>query len=459
MLKILAAAVIAILAVTAAADVLVKKDGTRLEGDLRRTDGGWEVVSADGKITQVGASDVRSIELGGKNGPASGPASAGGSTGGGSSAATLLASLRRSVEALPDIDQVIQRYQRFIDSTKDPAVIDDARKDLAMWQDRRDRGLIKHGGKWVTPGEAADMMAAANVAAENARTLLRSGKQVEAEQAIADALEQDPASASALYLRGVVLYRADKLTDARKAFEAVGVQIERHGPTLNNLGVIMWRQKATGGALNLFDQAMQAAPVNKYILDNVADVLGTLPENERKNAVAQKVARRFTEQDTVLQQQMAAQGWYRWGSTWVDQKTLDALREQEKAARAKMAAMQSEFDQANARITRIDQEIRDNERAMNDLRASTIIRGSDGKLQYFPLPASYYEYQRRNQDLKNEQAALAARLDTLRAEAQHAQQELPVPRFTGVQQIVGVEGMPTPASQPPPTTAGAKSGD
>jgi hypothetical protein len=38
-------------------------------------------------------------------------------------AAADLASLRRSVEAVNDINQIIERYQRFISAAKDPKVL------------------------------------------------------------------------------------------------------------------------------------------------------------------------------------------------------------------------------------------------------------------------------------------------------------------------------------------------
>ena len=444
-----------ILTTVAFADVLVLKDGTRLEGDVKKTDGGYEVIAADGTVTKVSAARVKSIELG-KSSDAS-------------SAVAALNSLRRSVDALSDINQIIDRYQRFIDTTKDSKIIADARQDLAAWQEKRDKGLIKHGSRWMTPAEAADMISRTTASAEQARELLRAGRQVDADGAIAEALDEDPTNPAALYLRGVVLYRADKLPDARKAFEAVVAHLEKHGPTLNNLGVILLRQKQPGGALGYYDQAMQAAPVNKFILDNVADALGTLPENERKGTQFQRVSRRFAEQDTLLQRQLAPQGWFRWGSSWVDQKTLDQLRAQEKATRDKMVAMQNEFDQAKARIAQIDQEVNQNQRDMDEMRSQSVYYDPVRKTTITsPLPQAYYDLQRKNQDLRGEQTSLQAKLVTLREQAKHVEQELPVPRFTGVQQIVGVEGMPElgpaapstgPATAPSsPPVAGAARG-
>jgi len=42
-----------------------------------------------------------------------------------------------------------------------------------------------------------------------------------------------------------------------------------------------------------------------------------LSDKDKNSPVAQKVYRRWNEQDTQLQQQLMPLGWYRWGATWV----------------------------------------------------------------------------------------------------------------------------------------------
>src|SRR4051812_16087110 len=107
-------------------DTIVLKDGTRVEGDVKRTPEGWTITTADGKTRTVPAGGVKSIELG------AGPK-------GSQQAAEGLASLRRSVDALSDIGQIIDRYQRFIENAKDPKVAADAQADLTGWREKRDK--------------------------------------------------------------------------------------------------------------------------------------------------------------------------------------------------------------------------------------------------------------------------------------------------------------------------------
>src|SRR5690606_9331331 len=125
---------------------------------------------------------------------------------------------------------------------------------------------------------------------------------------------------------GVVYYRQDQLVPARRAFESVNASIPDHGPTLNNLAVILWRQNQHIGSLNYYDQAMIAAPADREILNNVAEALNALPANYRDNASAKRVLRRFQEQDVQLQAELAKSGLYRWGAAWVNQEQLEELK-------------------------------------------------------------------------------------------------------------------------------------
>jgi tetratricopeptide (TPR) repeat protein len=445
-MRILPWLIVVLLSASAWADVVVLKDGTRLEGSIKKVDDQWQITGLDGKVTLVPAGSVQSIQLGSGRSDAAGGASA-----------AALASLRRSVEAVSDINQIIERYERLIAGSTDAAVTAEAEKELATWRQRRDRGMIKQGAHWVTPEEAVQLRTQAISTAASAREQLRQGRLADAEVLLQQALDQDPSNPAGLYLRGVLLYRQDKLVDARKAFEAVDGQVSGHAPTLNNLAVILWRQNQQGAALSYYDQAMLAAPVNKFVLDNVADSLGTMPDDHRRGKAAERVVRRFTEQDTLLQQQLSAQGWFRWGSTWVDQKQLDELKAAEREIRARLAELEQEFESNKLRIAQIDDHIRANEQQIRSLEARSVWRDPDGRVVRMPLPNAYYDLKRENDNLRSEQERLRVRFEQLREIARRTQQQLPTPRFAGVQQIVGIEGTPllppltaplTPATSP-----------
>jgi Flp pilus assembly protein TadD len=436
-----------LLAAPALGDVILLKDGSRVEGDLKRTPEGWSIHTADGKTRNFAADAVKSVELA----PASGPSSP-------QNATLALTSLRRSVEALSDLKQIIDRYQRFIDTAKDPQVQADAKADLAVWMQRKAENQVKYGSRWISPDEVAGMVLQSSMLADQARELMRQTRWADAEQVLQQALGTDPHNAAALYLRGVLLYRQDKLPDARRSFEQVNSINPQHPPTLNNLAVIAWRQNQQPAALAFYDQAMQAAGVNDYILTNVAEALGTMPREQQKSPAVAKAAKRFAELDQTLQQQMAQQGLYRWGSRWLDEKKLAELRAAEKEIRTKLEDMQADFEQSKVRIAQIDGQIASNERIMADLQARSFYRDKDGRTYALQPPQSYYDLATANDQLRAEQAQLNAKLTTLQEQAARLQQQVPVPKFTGIQQIVGVEGMPggiDPPSTAPATAPGA----
>jgi len=219
--------------VASRADTLVFKDGTRIEGDVKKTDdGGYNVILPDGRVTHVEASKVEGIEIGkstARNAPAV--------------AADRLGSLRRSVEPLTDLKQIIDRYRAFIENNKGTPAAKDAEADLATWQDRLNRGLVKVAGKWVTPEERTQLAGKANDFTEQGRLLLKQARIKEAEAPLQTALDYDPQNAAALYLMGVSLFQQEKLVPARKQFEAVQQIMPEHPATLNNLAVIVWRQR------------------------------------------------------------------------------------------------------------------------------------------------------------------------------------------------------------------------
>ncbi len=429
----------------AAGDVVHLKDGTTLEGDVKKTPDGWVVRQADGTLTPVQAGDIGSIEL---KGVSPSPDRA---------LATNFTSLRRAIDNSIDPKQAIERYQRFIDQNPQTPQVEEARKEIGIWQDRQARNLVKWQTQWLTADEVKQRIQSATDRAEEARQLLKQGRVKEADAILAKVLADDPANPTAMYLHGVALYRQEQLGPAKKQFETLAGILKDHAPTLNNAAVVLWRQKRYPESLNFFDQAMVASPKNKTILSNVAEALNELPDNQRSGQVVQKITRHFNEQDNELQTELSAAGWYRWGATWVNQQQLDDLRARQKEIDTKLSAMAQEFDATRQRIDRMDRDIDDTERSVRRIEAASYARDLNGNLVRIAFPPLYYELQ----DDANRQRALRAseltKLDALRNGAAAMKQQGPTPKFTGIQRIIDVEGtpmlkLPTPVLSTAPAT-------
>lgn len=422
-------------------DIVELKDGRRFEGDLKRTAEGYEITSADGSVTRVRSDQVASMRLTGRA-----------TTTAPSAANERFASLKRSVEGMSDLDQILARFRSFIEQNKDQPIADEAKREMALWEDRKARGLVKVSVGWVTPQQRERLLAGTTGLAFQARDALRQNHVKDAEALVAQILELDPSNPPALYLQGVMLYRSDKIAVARRSFEQVVQALPDHAASLNNVAVVYSRQNDTNRAMGFLDRAMVAMPDNKEILNNVLELLMAMPENQRKSAAVQKVQRRFAEQDMRLVQLMARYGWYRWGSLWVDQGQIDHFREQEKTIRAKMADMQKEYDANDARIKEIEARVETNDRYMRALRDRSFYRDANGVMQQMSLPPEYYDIDRENQRLIAERDALAGERNRMKEQARDVEAQLPAPRFTGVLQLIGVEGTPLPANADPPAS-------
>jgi tetratricopeptide (TPR) repeat protein len=434
----LAFSALMVVASFSSADIVHLKDGTQVEGTVKRADDGWNVRKS-GKVVHIGSDQVESIELT----PATAPTAA--------VANDRLDSLRRSVEGLNDLNEIVARFQRFVDQNTDAAASIEAKKDLAMWQDRQKQKMVKVGAKWVLPEQRQQLIEQAGVTADTARQLMKQGRTKEAEPLLVDCVSIDPANATALYLIGLIRYQQDQAPAARKAFESTAGVIPNHAPTLNNLGVVLWRQKQYIAALNDFDAAMLAAPGGKIILDNVAVAFQTLPADLQKSPVTLKVLRHFNEQDQQLSERMASQGLHRFGSLWVSDHDLEQIKQQEKQIQDKLDQLAGDFDKAKGRAAELNQSISDNQTEMHRIEANSYVTDPrTGAVTQVPYPSAYYDLAHDNDKMTHERDSAVSKLDTIKKQAQDLQNSKPSMKNQGVQLMIGVEGTPirVPATQP-----------
>jgi tetratricopeptide (TPR) repeat protein len=437
-----------LVAIAAHADIVHLDDGSQVEGKLTKTPEGWLVAQSNGEVITVNAEHVTSIEANRAPNP--------------NAAGDRLASIRRTVEQLSDLHQIIDRYDKFLEQNTDSSVAEDARQDLAVWRQRLDQGLVRVGAQWVTSAQRDHLREVAQVPAIASRDLIRANKLKEAQASITAALADDPQSAFALYLQGVIYCRQEQFTLAKKAFEAANESQPNDAPTLNNLGVISWRQKSYVAALNYFDQAMLAKPLQKQILDNIVEALHAVPAESRQAPVTLRTAKDFQEQDAQLQQLAARDGQLRWGSGWVTTKQMEDLKSQEAQIKTSIDQLSHDFDLMQQKEGEIDAEIDANTREMHRVQASlTYIDPVGGGPVQLPLPKTYYDLQADNVRLAASRHPLEVQQENLRAQAKRLQSQIPAPPFTGVQQLYGVEAAKLPfedtgdSSAPGPTTRAA----
>jgi tetratricopeptide (TPR) repeat protein len=430
------------------ADIIHLKDGSTVRGDMKRGGGGYLVTQADGSVRALTMDQVKSIEVASAS---TAPAP--------DQAMRNLQSLERSLVNVDDPKKAIEKYNRFIESASGTSAELQARKDLAIWQERADKGLVKVANQWVTPSERAQMHEQAIEQASVARRLLRQGKIPEAGKMIDLALTNDPQSAAALYLRGLYQYSTGKVAPARATFEQVNHIVPNNAAVLNNLAVIAARQNQPSVALGYYDQAMNASPENRDVLDNVAEALYTLPDSARGSAIAQRVASKFARQDAKLASAMESKGLHRWGATWVSTDQLNQLSIAEKQTNQKLDQMSADFDKLQVRLNNIDRDIQENDRAMSTLgQGIGYARDLYGNLYPTDNTATRSQLDQDNQRLMSEREDTLAQLNRLAERARSAQGALPVPKYTGIQRLMDESHAPVlPVEPPAPATQPSKS--
>lgn len=439
------AAMIAVLlaALAARADIVNLTDGSKIEGKIHKTTDGWAVTQKDGTVVNVDADKVASIEAS-RSGDAV------------SIAEDRLESLRRVADHLSDIHDIVSRYQRFIAETGDLNVAAEANKDLQTWQSRLDQGMVKLGDQWISADERRRRRELGESEALPAKDLIVNYRYKEADKALQQAILDDPECATALYLQGVMLYKQEQISQARKSFEAVSQLVPDHAPTLNNLAVIAWRQKSFVVAMNFYDEAMTSAPQAKEVLDNVAEALNVVPPENRNAPVVLQAVRLFAEQDTLLQKLAAQQGMYRWGSTWVTAKQLEDLKAAEAKVKQQLDALQRQFDALQQKVGQIDSEMDQNKRQMIRLQSQSIFIDRNGNTIQMPLPDQYYQLKRDNDGLAGDRQTLVQQQTDLQNKAKDVLGQIPTPKFTGIQQIIGVDGVPVRDMGSGPTTTASQ---
>ena len=434
--------VLMLLTVPAIGEVVHLNDGTTLEGGLQHTSEGWVVTGADGKVTTVTASQVKSIEFKKSQTPSDTPEQ-------------RLASLRRAVANQSDAAKVIERFNAFIAQNPNTPAAKDAVQDLALWQDRLAKGMVRAGDQWVTKEKLAELQSKSMQVAETARGLIASGKLTDAGQMIDQALAASPQDAALLYLRALIEYRQTHIIPARNDLQAAEVAAPDSGTIHNNIAVILWKQRSQMPALGEYDKAMLAKPQDQTILDNVHEALHALPAEYKDKDLTKRAKEHFLEQDTALQRTMAAKGLYRWGSDWLNQKDYDKIQAQQKVVQDRIDSMQKDFDGLKAAMLKIDRDIVNDQQVMQSMLAATVQTDPiSGRPYSLPLPQRYYDLQRDVANLKSQKVLDQKQMEDLQKFAVQQKQMMPQEKFAGVFRAFDVEGMPGGA----PMTSGVATG-
>ncbi len=449
---------VAMVAPLARGDVIYLTDGTRLEGKVQREGDGWIVTDAAGHETAVTPQQLASME---PSRPATRDAA-----GADAVAADRLNGLHLSVADLSDPRQAIENYKAYLAKYGSTASGAMAQAELATWQDRLDRGLVKYGGKWVEVADLNGLQSRDYARISQAGSLITDGHVKDGMAALAPILADDPHNALALYVQSIGYFDLEQYPGSRKSLETANTVVPHNGAVLNNLGVVLYRQKQYAVSLGYYDQALLAMPNNTLILDNVIEAMNSLPDAERQTVIAQKLGKLLADQDAAAQKQMASRGLQRWGSTWIDQTQADKIQAAQQALAQQVSALQTQIEMLDQQSLMMNQMINQNTMMMQQIQANSFMRDpTSGNTIVIPYPPEYYTMMTSNSQLEQQILAAQSKESGLKQErARDQQQPLPVPKFTGVQRMMGPDQLatllpPGATTQPEVTPAAGPSKD
>lgn len=442
-MKLLLGLAVLALASVAAADALILSDGTRVEGKMHKDGDQWIIVDTAGNSTSYTADQIQSFELGGNHDA--------------DSATQALASLRHSADVLNNLQQIIDRYNAFLKANPGTPAAEQASADLTTWKERQDQGCVKVGSHWLTPAERQTLISQEATTAAHIGDLVKQEKMQEAQAAVKEALSNDPNDPSAQYLNGLILATLNQNAPARAAFEQVNKIVTGHAASYNNLAVILLRQNQYPAAMNAFIQAMTAAPVTKLIIDNVAEALHKMPQEYQDTPPVVKALAMFTEQDKLLQMDQAAKGRVRWGANWVEAERLPKLQAEEDALKQQKADLQADYDKTVANIKADDSQLQQDQQLVGSMTPQQSVAAGPGVVNTTitgvattPLPQEYYTLQQDISVMSAAREIAIKHLNELKEHFDRLDNTISVPRYTGLEHLIGPEG--TPIKNDVPTT-------
>ena len=200
-----------------------------------------------------------------------------------------------------------------------------------------------------------------------------------------------------------------------------------------------FRQQHFSLAVIRYDQALRADPLDRQIIDNIAEMFHALPPGLNLPEV-RALAHDFARQDMALQQILVKQNLNRWGARWVTTIQLQQIHIAEKKIEGTLSQLEADQEQIEQQIASWDQQIANDVSDQQLLVTPNAAIGTETSGAVYSQ--TYYDLQRDIVDLKYRRQTAALKLGDIAVAMRATQSQLPIQPFTGAQQIIGEEGTP-----------------
>ncbi|MCL2641775.1 MAG: hypothetical protein FWD53_13075 [Phycisphaerales bacterium] len=248
------------------------------------------------------------------------------------------------VNRATDLAAIIELHKKFLEKFPDQSISANVRTSLEEYErlERGWGGAVKFRGRWMLAVQKDVMLRAWDDDAKPAMDLYRTGKMRECLETATKLAATDDQNPTAFALAGLAAYRLNQLPMARLHFTKLGQLEPTSVLAANNLAVIAAQQNNPIESLRHYLKALQAAPDNRMVLDNIIEATVNFAGDQNSPAFTE-LTRQFSVAEESMQEQMAAKGLYRWGSTWVAKDVYDHLAAHRQAVQDAMAQLDQAY--------------------------------------------------------------------------------------------------------------------
>jgi tetratricopeptide (TPR) repeat protein len=247
------------------------------------------------------------------------------------------------------LDDVIALHQKFIAAYPTATVRPDVEASLAVYEKYQDEHRINFRGQWITTEERQSILRKSSSLAEQALTSYRAGNLNDAVANALAALQVDDQNALAYTVQAMTDIRLNRAAEAKTEFLTVTKVDPTNLLAWNNLAIIAFRDRRDPEGLRYFNQAIQIGPDHRLLLDNIAEALN-MYEGPKDNANYINLSRAFTQADVRMQANLAKQGLFRFGGTWVTGPQRDSIAKTTTDVIARANDLESQYQSALAAL-------------------------------------------------------------------------------------------------------------
>jgi hypothetical protein len=317
-------------------DLIQLRDGTTISGTMRADDLNVIITADDGTVTEMPRGDVLRVTLDKAISPAD----------------TARAEWRRTaaeIQNSADLGAILQLHQKFLAKYAAQPAATEAKLSLEKYQTLVAQHAVKFRSQWMSPDAVAAQQRQWTVEAQAATSDFNASRFDAAFNDASVALKTNPQNPMAETILGLTAYAKNNLNLARQTFTKLSTEDPDNLLALNNLAIVSFDLKSADAALHFYLRALAIKSDNRLLLDDIAYGLNSYAN--KRDQTFQQLSARFRKADAAMQLVMGADGLFRVGSTWVDQKTLTTLQANlqsiQNALNAADAQYQSDTNQYN----------------------------------------------------------------------------------------------------------------